>query len=341
MTSAAAATPATRPATIDRRGRHRRAEGTSTSGPGRSSGTRATHAAPMADLAERIRTRLLPAVLTPLGVTLLAAGSCRTRRRSTAGPGAIATPDPTAAVAADRRRRSSPCRRSARPRRRRSRRPTPPADRVATRVRDRRRSTSTCRSSSRRPTDAYPLCDVAMYIERRSASRATGGRPTCTPTRATGMFLPLLERRTAERQAARHGRRGLDERRPALPVRDHRGPAAPARPRRRRRRPHEQLWLQTSEGPKGTPGKTQVVAKPISVEAAPTTPPPTPSRSRWSAAELRSSRSCAGRPRRPRPRDVVAVTIQNPLASPPAERRARLAHPEDPGHGADAGQDAR
>ena len=30
----------------------------------------------------------------------------------------------------------------------------------------------------------------------------------------------------------------------------------------------EQLWLQTSEGPKGTPGKTQVVAKPISVEAS-------------------------------------------------------------------------
>jgi hypothetical protein len=30
----------------------------------------------------------------------------------------------------------------------------------------------------------------------------------------------------------------------------------------------EQLWLQTSEGPKGTPGKTQVIALPISQEAA-------------------------------------------------------------------------
>ena len=30
----------------------------------------------------------------------------------------------------------------------------------------------------------------------------------------------------------------------------------------------EQLWLQTSEGPKGTPGKTQVVAEPLSVERA-------------------------------------------------------------------------
>jgi hypothetical protein len=32
--------------------------------------------------------------------------------------------------------------------------------------------------------------------------------------------------------------------------------------------PSEELWLQTSEGPRGTPGKTQVVALPISQEAA-------------------------------------------------------------------------
>ena len=32
--------------------------------------------------------------------------------------------------------------------------------------------------------------------------------------------------------------------------------------------PGEELWLQTSEGPKGTPGKTQVIALPISQEAA-------------------------------------------------------------------------
>ena len=33
-------------------------------------------------------------------------------------------------------------------------------------------------------------------------------------------------------------------------------------------RDHEQLWLQTSEGPAGTPGKTQVVAELLSAEAA-------------------------------------------------------------------------
>jgi hypothetical protein len=31
---------------------------------------------------------------------------------------------------------------------------------------------------------------------------------------------------------------------------------------------HDELWLQTSEGPHGTPGKTQVVAEPVSVSAA-------------------------------------------------------------------------
>ena len=30
----------------------------------------------------------------------------------------------------------------------------------------------------------------------------------------------------------------------------------------------EQLWLQTSEGPKGTPGKTQLLAEPVAVVAA-------------------------------------------------------------------------
>jgi hypothetical protein len=30
----------------------------------------------------------------------------------------------------------------------------------------------------------------------------------------------------------------------------------------------EQLWMQTSEGPKGTPGKTQLIAYPISVSDA-------------------------------------------------------------------------
>ena len=39
----------------------------------------------------------------------------------------------------------------------------------------------------------------------------------------------------------------------------------------------EQLWLQTSEGPKGTPGKTQVIADFLSEEdASPVSAHPTP-----------------------------------------------------------------
>ena len=43
----------------------------------------------------------------------------------------------------------------------------------------------------------------------------------------------------------------------------------------------EQLWLQTSEGPKGTPGKTQLIAYPISPPTAadPKEPSPGPGRS--------------------------------------------------------------
>jgi hypothetical protein len=32
--------------------------------------------------------------------------------------------------------------------------------------------------------------------------------------------------------------------------------------------PGEELWLQTSEGPRGTPGKTQVIALPIAQQPA-------------------------------------------------------------------------
>jgi hypothetical protein len=39
----------------------------------------------------------------------------------------------------------------------------------------------------------------------------------------------------------------------------------------------EQLWLQTSEGPRGTPGKTQVIAMPLAEgEADPASAHPTP-----------------------------------------------------------------
>ena len=116
------------------------------------------------------------------------------------------------------------------------------------------------------------------------------------------------------------------------------------RPRRRARRPtREQLWLQTSEGPNGTPGKTQVIAEPLSGETAPTPTTPTRRRSRSSAAEAPAvaqiqsiRRRTSGGPGRRQPRSPRS-RARSP-ASPPRSPSG-LAHPEDAGHRADAGED--
>ena len=107
----------------------------------------------------------------------------------------------------------------------------------------------------------YPPCDVAMYIKElyqpgqdRAIYLFAHARP--------GMFEPLLKTRAPDQRGSvvevwtsddqlflyeivevRRGQTDLDD---AI--------AADS----------EELWLQTSEGPKGTPGKTQVIAKPLS-----------------------------------------------------------------------------
>ncbi len=107
----------------------------------------------------------------------------------------------------------------------------------------------------------YPPCDVAMYIKElyqpgqdRAIYLFAHARP--------GMFEPLLKTKAPEQRGSvvevwtsddqlflyeivevRRGQTDLDD---AI--------AADS----------EELWLQTSEGPRGTPGKTQVIAKPLS-----------------------------------------------------------------------------
>jgi hypothetical protein len=216
----------------------------------------------MSDLAELIRTRLLPAVMTAAGVTLLAAGLLSYTTPAEAGPGASPTPDPTATVAATPVPLITlPPLGSALP----SANPSAPADRVATRVRIAALGIDLPVVKPPADPNVYPLCDVAMWFG--DMSRPGDGRATYLYAHArVGMFLPLL--RTPGSQ-----QRGLvvevwtsDDMRFLYEItqvrRDQRdlNDAVAART--------EQLWLQTSEGPKGTPGKTQVVAKPISVEAA-------------------------------------------------------------------------
>jgi len=120
----------------------------------------------------------------------------------------------------------------------------------------------------------FPFCNVAEYLPQLSQPGFPGATYIYAHAR-TGMFLPLLV--TADEELpgllvqvytsdnllflyeitrVLRGQTTLDAAFAAV---------------------EEQLWLQTSEGPRGTPEKTQVVAQPISVARAdPDAANPTP-----------------------------------------------------------------
>ena len=221
---------------------------------------------------DRLQDRVLPALLTALGVTFLAAGLLTWTMPVEAGPGA--SPPDDGAVAAT---------------------PTPvgpgitlppigtpvpgsaspdvlvvePSEtRVSTRVRIAALDIDLPVIRPPGGADAYPLCDVAMYIQELSQpgnDRATYLYAHARP----GMFEPLLVTRARDQLGLivevwtsddLHFLYEITEVR-----RDQRDPTAFDDPLAART---EQLWLQTSEGPRGTPGKTQVVATFVSVERA-------------------------------------------------------------------------
>ena len=213
----------------------------------------------MTEVATRIRTRLVPAVLTALGVTFIAAGLLTYIGPVEAGPGPSASPaiatlpptappattDPSATPSADA---SGPPDAS----------PTPPADRVATRV-----VVPALRIDLAvvPGNDQYPLCNVAQYIT--DLAQPGWNRATYLYAHAReGMFLSIL---TASK--INNGERMLgmlvqvytsDLRLFVYEIREvrrHQTSLADALAATT-----DQVWLQTSEGPKGTVGKTQVVA---------------------------------------------------------------------------------
>lgn len=223
----------------------------------------------MSDLADRIRIRVLPAVLTALGVTALVAGLLSLGSPVTADQ--LTSPSPSAAAATAVAPTPSPLitfpplPSEVAP----SASPTPPADRVATRVRVAALDIDLPVVKPDGGADAYPLCDVAMYIQE--LGQPGFGRATYLYAHAReGMFLPILDASLVRNGASMLGmvvevwtsddQRFLYEitevRRHQLDLND----AIDATT--------EQLWLQTSEGPRGTPGKTQVIALPISQEPA-------------------------------------------------------------------------
>lgn len=221
----------------------------------------------MADLVERIRIRLIPAMLTALGVAGLAGGMLSLTSPVTADPlpGAsrIVSTAPSSAPAPAPLITLPPIPSDTAP----SASPGAPADRVATRVRV--AALDIDLPVVRQPGEDYPWCNVAMYLEE--LGQPGQGRATYLYAHArAGMFLPILDASLVDDGAAMLGmvvevwtsddQRFLYE---ITEVRRHQLVLTDAR-----NADGEEVWLQTSEGPRGTPGKTQVIARPISQGAA-------------------------------------------------------------------------
>ena len=211
---------------------------------------------------DSLRTRLLPALLTASGVTLLAAGlltyttPVAAEPAPSSRPTAAATPLPTTSP-----RITLPPLASAPPA---TASPTAAADRVASRIRI---AALDIDLPIVEGPPGYPYCDVAMYLVDPALGQPGQGKATYLFAHARdGMFLPLLE--TPERtqkgmvvevwtsDGFRYLYEIVDVRRDQRTLID--ALAAES----------EELWMQTSEGPAGTPGKTQVIAEPLSFERA-------------------------------------------------------------------------
>jgi len=211
-----------------------------------------------------VRNRLLPAILTAVGVSLIAGGlltyTGAVEPTPSAEPSEIvvaATPSPTLALP------TIPPPGTAAPT---PTQPIVPADRVATRVVV--PALDIDLPIVKGPPDKV-YCNVAMYTE------ATGlvqpGMPGSTYIYGharTGMFLPLLD------QSKKNNGRGMIDMLVDVYTSDNQKLTYTITEVRRHvpkssgfedplSRTEDTLWLQTSEGPKGTPTVLQVIAMPF------------------------------------------------------------------------------
>jgi sortase (surface protein transpeptidase) len=233
----------------------------------------------MSDLLLTVRSRLLPAVLTALGVVLLTAGLLSYADPTMVGaetdaspttdvvvpsqepslvPSAPPTADPSATATAGPSESSSPD-------------PTASGEAaVATRVVIPALGIDL---PIVRGPDGYPLCNVAMYL--KELGQPGEGRATYLYAHARdGMFGPIyrlaIQRHTPKKML------GMivqvytsDDKLYLYEITEYRLHAVgTAALEDALGATDEQLWLQTSEGPKGTPGKTQLIAELLSVGAA-------------------------------------------------------------------------
>jgi hypothetical protein len=214
-----------------------------------------------------LRNRLVPALLAATGVSLIAGGLLTYTGLASAGPLPSASPSqlvvrptPTLALPTFPPESASP-----------SFSPSAPvvADRVATRVVVPALDIDLPVIKPAGGEDAYPQCNVAMYIQELKQP-GQGGATYLYAHARDGMFGPIYERAIRKRHGGPDSMLGMlvevytsDDKvftyqiaEVRLDQRDLNDAVAATT---------EQLWLQTSEGPKGTPGKTQVIATPLTV----------------------------------------------------------------------------
>lgn len=224
----------------------------------------------MTRLTDAFRTRLLPAVLTAAGVTLIAAGLLSYTGPVEAGVGA--SPSPSAVASVPTPRPSFP---TFPPPSIGSPSPSPSAEvaRLATRVHV--PALNIDLPVTKQPDASYPSCNIAMYYEYPGLGQPGQNRSTYLYAHARrGMFLPLLDASKRNNGASMIGMLvevytsddllflyEITEVRPRVPADEHwlDDPLAVT---------SETLWLQTSTGPGGQYPKLQVVALPLTVRPA-------------------------------------------------------------------------
>jgi hypothetical protein len=221
------------------------------------------------DLFDRVRYRVIPALLTALGVMLLTGGLLSYADPSTVGPSPSdspvtvelsPSPSPSPSIAPSTSASPSPSS-SASPSASPSATPKPTAPAVATRVVI--PSLKVDLPVIKGPS-GYPPCDVALYL--KELGQPGQARATYLYAHArTGMFLPLLDASKVDNGAGMLGKQvqvytsddtlHLYE---IFMVKRHQRSLDPAFAAK-----SDQLWLQTSEGPNSSYPKLMVVARPL------------------------------------------------------------------------------
>lgn len=222
-------------------------------------------------LTRALRNRLLPALLTASGVSLIAAGLLTYTGEVQAGPLPSASPSPVAVAPTPTIALPTFPPETAEPSD--TPEPTPVADRVATRVVVPDLGIDMPVVLQDGGAGAYPWCNVAMYIQE--LHQPGQGKATYLYAHARdGMFGPIYERAIQNRNGGPTSMLGMVAEvytsdnlvfsYEIIDVRLHQKSLDAAI-----NATSEQLWLQTSEGPRGNDlGLTQVLAVPLTVGPA-------------------------------------------------------------------------